>query len=86
MTTKTWSSVGPVFLQELHLQRLKLFLDELIEVVFVEMICGNRESFAFSTNIIVECKFQEYVTFPYTQKTQPSMLTLALNKKKWFVQ
>jgi hypothetical protein len=86
MITKTGSSVGLVFLQALQLPLLKIFLDEPTEVVYVEMICGSRESFPFSANTAVECKSQEYETFPCTQKTQPSMLVLALNKKKWFVQ
>jgi hypothetical protein len=85
MITKTGSSVGLVFLQELQLPQLKLFLNEPTEVVYVEMICGSCASFPFSANTAVECKSQEYETFPCTQKTQPSMLALALHKKKWFV-
>jgi hypothetical protein len=85
MITMTGSSVGLVFLQELQLPQLKLFLNEPTEVVYVEMICGSCASFPFSANTAVECKSQEYETFPCTQKTQPSMLALALHKKKWFV-
>jgi hypothetical protein len=57
MITKTGSSVGLVFLQELQLPRLKLFLDEPIEVVYVGMIFGSCESFPFFTNIAVKFKY-----------------------------
>ncbi len=66
MITTIGSSVGVIFLQEVQLPQLKLFLNEPTEVVYVEMICGSHESFPFSANTTVECKYQGYETFPCT--------------------